>query len=321
MYIVGGEKKKPNALMLCMHGGGKGQGDAWSSHGSYNPTASGLDWLGIYPEVLEKTEHGWTTSSTEEFVMDLVERARRTWDIDPNRVFFVGHSMGGYGSWMLGAHHADVVAGLAPSAGAPTPHFDENGEAWDIVRGVVPNLRNVPIVIYQSDDDPNVPPTANRCAAKKLAVAQKRWGGFDYEYWEESGRGHAPPPGGFDAHLEKIKDRVRNPHPDTVIWEPSIGWKRQFYWLWWEFPSMSSLVEARLERDKNEVHVDCSVEAKGLYVLLSPEIVDMDEEVAVFLNKQEVFRGKPQRSLSTLLLTGVRGDRDLMYEARVALTP
>jgi hypothetical protein len=189
------------------------------------------------------------------------------------------------------------------------------------VRGVIPNLRNVPMVIYQSDDDVLVPPDANRAAAKKLAEAKERWGGFDFEYWEVSGRGHTPPPGGYEAHLEKIAQRVRDPHPDTVIWEPSIGWKRQFYWLWWEFPSMSGLVEARLEREKNEVHVECSVTPKDLYVLLGSEIVDMDEEVAVFLNEEQVFRGKPRRSLSTLLLTGVRGDPDLMYEARVELAP
>jgi predicted esterase len=321
MYIVGGEKRKPKALALCMHGGGEGEGDAWASHGAYNPTLSGLDWLAIYPEVLEKTEHGWTDSGTEEFVMDLVERTRRTWEIDPNRVFFCGHSMGGYGTWMLGSRHADVVAALAPSAGAPSPLWDASGVAVDIVRGVIPNLRNVPIVIYQSDDDVQVPPDANRAAAKKLAEAKELWGGFDFEYWEVSGRGHTPPPGGYEAHLDKIAHHVRNPHPDTVIWEPSIDWKRQFYWLWWEFPLLSGLVEARLDREKNEVHVECSVAPKGLYVLLGPEIVDMDEEVAVFLNKEEVFRGKPQRSLSTLLLTGVRGDPDLMYEARIELAP
>ena len=321
LYIVGGEKKKPKALMLCMHGGGEGSGSAWSSHGSYNPAASSLDWLAIYPEVLEKTEHGWTDSGTEEFVMDLVERARRTWKIDPNLVFFGGHSMGGYGTWTLGSRHADVVAGLAPAAGAPSPILGADGLANDIERGVIPNLRNVPIVIYQSDDDPKVPPDANRAAAKKLAEAKERWGGFDYEYWEVPGRGHGFPPGGPEAHLEKIAEGVRNPYPDKVVWEPTLGWKRQFYWLWWDFPKTSALIEATLDREKNEVRVECSVDAQGLHVLLGPEIVDMSQEVAVYLNSEEVFRGVPVRRLSTLLLTGVRGDLGLMYEARIPLVP
>ena len=69
--------------------------------------------------------------------------------------------MGGYGTWTLGAHHADRVAALAASAGAPTPITGPSGKYEDVEIGVIPSLRNVPIVIYQSDDDPNVPPAAN----------------------------------------------------------------------------------------------------------------------------------------------------------------
>ena len=119
LYIVGGNAKKPKALAICMHGGGAGSGDAWSAHGGYDPALKDLDWLAIYPEVLEKTEHGWTDAGTEEWVLELMECARRTWKIDPNKVFLCGHSMGGYGSWTLGAHHADQLAAVAPSAGAP----------------------------------------------------------------------------------------------------------------------------------------------------------------------------------------------------------
>ena len=98
----------------------------------------------IAPQALEATEHGWTDSGTEEFVLDLVDGALRTWKIDPDRVYFVGHSMGGYGSWTLGAHHADRVAAVAPSAGAPTPILDRaTNKPVDIVEGVIPSLRSV----------------------------------------------------------------------------------------------------------------------------------------------------------------------------------
>jgi poly(3-hydroxybutyrate) depolymerase len=320
LFIVGGEKRKPKGLLLCMHGGGKGSGDAWSSHGAYDPSVSDFDWLAIYPEVLEKTEHGWTDSGTEEFVIDLVEAARRTWGIDPDHVYFAGHSMGGYGTWTLGAHHADTVAALAPSAGAPSPIFGPSG-LEDIVAGVIPSLRNVPMVIYQSDDDVQVPPDANRMAVQKLREAQTRWGGFEHEYWEVSGRGHDAPPGGYSAHLAKIAERVRDPHPTKIVWQPALTWKRQFYWLWWEIPQNGALVEAELDRTKNEIRVTCPVNASGLWVLLGPELVDMEKEVTVLLNGEQVFHGVPQPSLAALLLTGVRGDPRLSFEARVPLVP
>ncbi len=316
-FIVGGKTRRPKGLLLCMHGGGAGSGDAWSSQGLYNSAAKDLDWLAIYPEVLEKTEHGWTDSGTEEFVLDLLECARRTWKIDPNRVFFAGHSMGGYGTWTLGAHHADVVAALAPSAGAPTPILGSRGEVIDVAPGVIPNLRNVPMVIYQSDDDPRVPPAANRIAAERLGQARERWGGYDFEYWEVTGRGHDAPPGGPIAHLEKIADRERQPLPGKIVWQPAVAWKRQFHWLWWDVPSVRATVVAELDRDANTIRIECDRDAAGLFVLLDERLVDLDEEVAVVLAGEEVFRGLVPRRLSAMLATGVRGDPELLFEARV----
>ncbi len=321
LYIVGGEAKQPKALLICMHGGGKGSGDAWSAQGAYNTAVKKLDWLGIYPEVLEKTEHGWTDSGSEEFVMQLVDAALRTWKIDRDRVYFSGHSMGGYGTWTLGAHHADRVAGLAASAGAPTPIIGAGNKFVDVVPGVIPNLRNVPIVVYQSDDDPQVPPEANQVAAQKLLEAQKQWGGFVHEYWEVSGRGHGEPPGGYDALLAKIKDRKRDTRPTRVVWQPTKKWKRQFYWLYWNAPNSSTVVVADCDRATNTVSVTSTKDAKGLEVLLDDELVDTSKEVVVKLGDKEVFRGIPARDLGTLAKTALTGDAALMFAMRVKLTP
>jgi hypothetical protein len=318
LYILGGETRRPKGLFIGMHGGGRGSGDAWSSHGAYNSAVSKEGWLAIFPQVLVKTECGWTDSGTEEFILELVERALRTWKIDRNRVFFGGHSMGGYGSWTLGAHHADLVAGLVPSAGAPTPYYD-GGKVVDIAEGVVPNLRNTAIVIYQSDDDPQVPPDANQMAVKKLEEAKERWGGFDFEYWEVTGYGHDAPPGGYGAHLEKIRDKVRTPRPDKIVWEQALPWKRQFYWLWCERPKASRLIVAELDREQNEVRITCPGDHGGLHVLVDDDLIDPKREFVVFLNDAEVFRGEPTLSLSALLSTGAEGDPERTYPARIAL--
>ena len=321
LYIVGGDTKKPKGLLIGMHGGGAGEGDAWSAHGVLNQVASEFDWVGIYPEVLKKTEHGWTDSGTEEFVTDLIEAAIRTWKIDRDRVYLSGHSMGGYGSWLLGAHHADVVAGIAPSAGAPTPIVNSAGIVADIDWGVIPSLRNVPIRIYQSDDDKNVSPEANRVAAKKLEEAKQRWGGFDFEYWEVPGRGHDLPPGGMEALCSKISDKKRNARPVKVVWQPVLEWKRHFYWLWWDTPQKYAIVEAEIDKAKNEVRVKCDQDAQGLCVLLEDGLVDFDKEVVVTLEGKEVFRGAPVRTLGTLLRTAVRNDAQLAFSALVPLAP
>ena len=321
LFIVGGETKRPKGLLVAMHGGGAGEGDAWSAHSAYNSAADDLGLLAIYPQVLERTEHGWIDSGTEEFVLDLLDAALRTWDVNRDRVYFAGHSMGGYGTWTLGAHHADRLAALAPAAGAATPVFGSDGSVQDVIEGVVPNLRNVRIVIYQSDDDPRVPPEPNRVAVQKLAEARERWGGFDYEYWEVPGRGHELPPGGTGAHLQKIVSAERDPLPAKVVWQPALTWKRHFYWLGWDRPARGAVVVAEVDRERNEVRVECPVNPQGLSVFLDERLVDLEREVVVSLNGTEVFRGRPARSLATLVQSGACGDPALTFDCRVPLAP
>ena len=316
-YIVGGKTKRPKGLAICMHGGGVGSGSAPSAQGAYQGAISSMDWLAIYPEVLKKTERGWTDSGTEEFVLELVDRALRTWNIDPDHVYFVGHSMGGYGSWTLGAHHADRVAGIAPSAGAPTPILGSDGLARSIVEGIVPNLRNVRVVIYQSADDVQVPADANRAAAKQMAAAKERWGGFPYEYWEVDGRGHGAPPGGYQAHLEKIADAVRDELPSKLVWQPELQWKRQFYWLWWESPEARQIVEAEVNWEQRRASITSSGDVSGLQILLHGDLVDLDQEFVVSVNGDESWRGIPRRRLDVLLSTSRHGDPRLTFEARI----
>ena len=228
--------------------------------------------------------------------------------------------MGGYGTWTLGARHADLVAGLAPSAGAPTPIMDiDTHEVIDVVEGVIPCLRNVRLVIYQSGDDPKDPPEPNRVAAKKLAEAAERWGGFDYEYWEVEAQEHKLPPGGAIKLLEKIAGSSRDPRPTKIVWQPSKMWVRQFYWLHWENPVPEAIVVAKVDRQSNKITITCDSSTNGLQVLLDERLVDIDKEVIVELNGSEAYRGVPQRALSTMLLTAERGDSQLMFPVRVAL--
>ena len=317
-YLVGGTTKKPKGLLIAMHGGGAGSGDADSAAAAYDAPAGELGWLMIAPEVLEKTEYGWTDAGTEEFVLQLVDAALRTHPtIDRDRVYFAGHSMGGYGSWMLGAHHADRVAAIAPSAGAPTPILGRGDRPLDIVEGVIPNLRNVFVSVYQSTDDVQVPPAANQSAVGELKKAKETWGGFEFDYWEVADQGHGPPPGGYLAQLEKIADKAREPVPERIVWQPVLDWKRQFHWLWWELPSRDALVVADRDRAANTIAITSKTSTQDLWVLLDDRVVDHAKEVVVTVNGTETFRGIAQPTLDALLVTSAHPDPKLRFCARV----
>ena len=319
-YIIGGETKKPKGLLIGMHGGGVGSGDAHSSAGAMNSAAKKLGWLAIFPEVIEKTERGWTDSGTEEWIIQLIDRAIVTYDIDPNHVYLSGHSMGGYGSWTLGAHHADRVAALAPSAGAPTPVYDYDGNLIEVQSGVVPNLRNVPMVVFQSTDDPRVPPDANQAAAKEVAKFKKRFGGYeDFSYWEVNDRQHRYPEGGMLALLEKIKDFTREVHQTHIVWQPALDWKTQFYWLYWPVPVMNVIIEGEFNKKTNTFIISSDAALIGLEVLLSPEMVDFEREVIVKFNGAEITRHMPKANLGDLVCFYSASDNQRMYCDRIKL--
>ena len=78
---------------------------------------------------------------------------------------------------------------------------------------------------------------------------------------------------------------------------------------------------AALDRSRNAIRVDVPGDASDLWVLLSKELVDMDREVEIECNDEVVWRGIPERRLSTLILTGTSGDPGRTYLARVPLAP
>jgi len=317
-YLLGGETKKPKGLAIAMHGGGVGSADAGGAFSAYEAAVRQLGYVIVAPECLEATEYGWTDAGTEEFVIDLVDAALRTWKIDPDRVVFVGHSMGGYGSWALGAHHADRLAAIAPSAGAPTPIYSrKGGPIIDLQDGVIPSLRNVFVAAYQSTDDPQVPPEPNQFAIKKLKDAAAKWGGFAHDYWEVTGQGHGAPPGGHEAHLARIRDCVRAPVPERLVWQPVLAWKRQFSWLYWDAPKQKAVVQADLDRADNSVSITSTRDTKGLYVLLDERVLDLAKDVVVRVGGAEVFRGRAAPDLGTLVLTSLQPDKGLQFCARV----
>jgi pimeloyl-ACP methyl ester carboxylesterase len=318
-HMVSGKGDK--GLVLAMHGGGAGSGDCGQAQGSFAGAISNLGMRGVYPEVLKKTEYGWTDPpETEKWVMTLVRSARLKWGIDPNRVYLTGHSMGGYGTWTYGSIYADLFAAGAAFAGAPTMYWKPGGKdkaAEAVTEGYLPNLRNLPLFVYQSLDDPNVPSAANVFAMgemKKLHEAEPK--GWEFVYEEVNGRKHDFPAKGPGPGLEWAASHVRNPRPERIVWQPTRPWKTTFYWLRWSDPWLGAEVVADADRAKNAIAISVksprtatptATEAERpariakLSVYLDDRLVDLSKEVVVTVDGKERFRGVPRLSLVTLV--------------------
>lgn len=309
-------------LVLGMHGGGIGAGDAGSAQSQFSGVVGTLGFSAVFPEVLVKTERGWTDpEETEKWVLELVRRARVSWGIDPNRIYATGHSMGGFGAWHFSSIHADAFAAGAAFAGAPLIYWKslalQDKEALDVVEGYLPNLFNVRFFVYQSLDDQNVKAPANVFACAELKkLHEKEPEGWEYRYEEVDGLGHGFPKKGPQPGLEWATAKVRDPRPRKVVWQPTREWKNTFYWVRWEKPWLGALLTATVDKARNAVDITVAnpraadavktrnereERLQGISVYLDERLLDPAKDVVLAIDGKERFRGRPEARLATLL--------------------
>jgi poly(3-hydroxybutyrate) depolymerase len=101
---------------------------------------------------------------SEKDVMNVLAMMRREFNVDPDRTYLVGHSMGGAGALFLGQKHAKEWAAVA--AIAPAAFMMEMDRAQ--ILGTMQKA-GVPVMIIQGDKDPVVPPVNTRNWAATLA--------------------------------------------------------------------------------------------------------------------------------------------------------
>jgi predicted peptidase len=103
---------------------------------------------------------------SEKDVLNVLDIVRKDYSIDAERIYLMGHSMGGGGTWHLGIKYPDIWAGLAPIAPAT---FDR--PAKDVEK-----IKHIPVILVQGDKDVLCPvATARKWAdeMKKLNMTHK----------------------------------------------------------------------------------------------------------------------------------------------------
>ncbi len=293
-YLVYGEGKNRRALLIGLHGGGQGSGDGANSAQKWS-FASGMNAVSSFPTVLEKVAVAWNREDNERYVIELIETLKRTYAIDTNRVYLVGHSMGGFGTWSIGSHYADYFAAISPNAGGVYGP------------GKIPNLRNTPIYFYHSLDDATVGPKQDQQAAKTLAALQEEHGGYEHVYQELTGIGHGLPKDGLKPIVDWLFTHTRDPFPSKVVFEPSRSYKRTMYWL------KSETARGRIVAEWTDNVCEIAGPRADYSVFVNPKLCDLDEEVVVKVNGEERFRGSVRNDAGALLESIVERRDPAMY--------
>lgn len=108
-------------------------------------------------------------------ITSAIDEVIARYSVDEDRITIVGHSMGGEGTTLYAARHADRIAGIAPSAGSAI-----------IVPENAPILAQMGVWIFQGENDR----ISTSGLARQMAEAIRKAGG-DVRYTELTGVGHA----------------------------------------------------------------------------------------------------------------------------------
>jgi poly(3-hydroxybutyrate) depolymerase len=108
---------------------------------------------------------------SEQDVINVLDRVRDRYRVDPSRIYLMGHSMGGNGTWTLGTKYAQVWAALAPIA--------SGGIAPDSVPLAKLKANNIAVMVVHGDSDRTAPVESSRAMVAELEKL-----GVPHEYVE-----------------------------------------------------------------------------------------------------------------------------------------
>ncbi len=119
---------------------------------------------------------------SEKDVMNVLAMMRKEFNVDDNRTYLMGHSMGGAGTYFLGSKHAKEWAAIAPIAPAA---FLMNNNRAEVLKGI--KDAGVPMLVVQGDADEAVPVANTRMWVDTMKEMK-----MDFQYKEIPGASHGP---------------------------------------------------------------------------------------------------------------------------------
>jgi len=167
------DKSKSFPLIIALHGMGGDENSYFAAYaqGAFKLEAEKRGYIVACPK--GRKPASMYLGDAEKDVMDVLAEMRRDYNIDPDRIYMTGHSMGGYGTWSVAMSHPDVFAAIAPiSGGSNTP-------------AGMAKIAHIPQLVVHGDTDPTVPVERSR-----TMVAEGKKLGAEIKYIEVPGGDH-----------------------------------------------------------------------------------------------------------------------------------
>ena len=340
--IVHGQRPKGGyPLFFSMHGGGmySGKEELKSPHGwgvNTNEWQTQMKFAvggvyqpaGVYfiPRMADDNLGRWW----HPFNIKIFKRAIRLTslfnDVNPNKVYMMGISQGGYGTCHIAPFMADHLAAAGAMAGGMMTQTE--------------NLRNLPFRsdIGEGDTAYNRIKLAKALHAKLDENKAKDPKGFINKLNIQAGKGH-----GIDYRMTPVwlAKFTRNPYPNKIVWRcfsKKNYYAKNFYWLSLSDTPKSGefKVTAVVNKKTNTINVSAeevipakekggkasekALQSSDLIVHLNDRIINLDKAVTINVNGKQLFKGIVERKLANIVNNlSDRGDINYAFPAQVTI--
>ncbi|MGD9849669.1 MAG: alpha/beta hydrolase-fold protein [Nitrospirales bacterium] len=315
------DPKRAYPLILCLHGAGF-TGEAYLDR--WMPRL-GEKYILACPSI---SMGAWWTRSGEELVMQVLQEVQARYHVDPDRIMLTGMSNGGIGTWIIGMHHADRFAGIAPMASG----ID------DVLFPFVANLAHTPVYVIHGAHDQVMPVQLSRDLIKEM---ERR--GIPYFYREHQWT--HPHAGGHFFPKQELPDLVtwfdglkRVPLPHRVALVRDATHLTPFYWVRIDTTEQiaaftESLIDSRDEFITGGVYAKLHAEIttsnkivvntnriRRFTVFLNQDLVDFSKPIVIETNGKISFEGMVEPKIEVLLEeVRHRPDRHILFPAKLTI--
>lgn len=207
------DASKPWQLRVQLHGG-VGRPDPAPRTTGIGPLA-GAEQIYLLPTAWNQAE--WWTDVQLNNLRTLVDRVKRTYNIDENRIVLSGVSDGGTASYYMSMRDTTAFAAFLPLNGAipvlRNTLMKIDGELF------MNNMVNKPFFIVNGGKDPLYPTTL-----VEPYITNMQKGGVEVKYLPQPEGVHNTAwwPEVKDTYEAFVKAHPRKPYPDTLSWESDL---------------------------------------------------------------------------------------------------
>jgi predicted esterase len=235
------ENGEPLPLVVVLHG----LGSSWQTWFSVTTVTDWASDEGLIVVAPHGRGNWYYMGPGEQDVLDVIEVVQRLCRVDEDRIYLIGHSMGGWGTWQMGLSHPDLFAAIIPNAG------------WAPLE-LLPNAKDLPICITHGTADTVVPVERARDADAALDAL-----GIDHVYLEIPAWGHHS---ALISHMLPVFGRwlleqERSPSPNSLTLRTFTPRRGSAPWIQFleneEFPRLAR-IDADAPSGENRIEITTS---------------------------------------------------------------